>query len=167
MKRTKNLGNIIKILPEFKTALLANANLRKMLFYSSTDALSKNAPSIEDVSELITFQPLAESGIKNFGKHTYIVIDIDLIDLEIDDDSSILTNVDIAAITQFDTWLLDDNKIRLLEICNEIITAIDGIKFSSSGAADIWEVRRVTINEQSNSYVCRVIVGDDTTKEGF
>lgn len=157
----------MRILAEFQTALLNKPNLRKMLFYDSPDALKKEAPAIEDVKNLVTLRPLAESAIADFGKHTYIVIDIDLIDLDIDDDSQILANVDIAAITQFDTWSLSQNKIRVLEICNEIISAIDGKKFSASGAADVWEIRRVTINKQSNSYVCRVIIGDDISKEGF
>lgn len=103
MKRTKDLTNIMRILAEFQTALLNKPNLRKMLFYDSPDALKKEAPAIEDVKNLVTLRPLAESAIADFGKHTYIVIDIDLIDLDIDDDSQILANVDIAAITQFDT----------------------------------------------------------------
>ena len=74
-----------------------------MLFYESTDALSRSVPTIDDVSDLIVLSPLAESGIRAFGKHTYIVIDIDLIDVEISDDNAISTNIDIAVISQFDT----------------------------------------------------------------
>ena len=103
MKRSKDLTKILKILPEFKTALLADEDLRKMLAYESTDALSKDAPTIASVSDLIVLRPLAESGIRDFGKHTYIVIDIDLIDLDISDDNAITANVDIAVISQFDT----------------------------------------------------------------
>ena len=90
-------------MPEFKTALLADENLRKMLAYESTDALSKDAPTIAKCFRFIVLRPLAESGIKDFGKHTYIVIDIDLIDLDISDDNAITANVDIAVISQFDT----------------------------------------------------------------
>ena len=167
MRRTKDLTKILKILPEFKTALLANEDLRKMLFYESPDALSKTAPTVANVTDLIVLRPLAESGIKDFGKHTYIVIDIDLIDLDISDDNAIVTNVDIAVISQFDTWVLDGDKIRVLEICNRVLNAIDSKKFTQSGEADVWEIRRVTINKQSTSYVCRVLISDDAAKVGF
>jgi hypothetical protein len=167
MKRSKDLTKILKILPEFKTALLADEKLRKMLAYESTDALSKDAPTIASVSDFIILRPLAESGIRNFGKHTYIIIDIDLIDLDTSDDNAITASIDIAVISQFDTWVLDEDKVRVLEICNRVVNAIDSKKFTMSGEADVWEIRRVTIDKQSTSYVCRVLVSDDAAKVGF
>ena len=72
MKRSNELTKILKILPAFKTALRADENLRKLLAYESTDDLSKDAPPIASVSDLIVLRPLAESGIRDFGKHTYL-----------------------------------------------------------------------------------------------
>ena len=113
----KDLSNFGKLFSEFKTAILSDVDIRKMLYYDSPDALSREAPSIETVSSYIFNAPLVESGIEDFNRNTYIMIDLPSVDMDFEDGNhTLLPPFMVTAITNYAHWELDNNKLRLIEL---------------------------------------------------
>lgn len=166
----KDLSNFGKLFSEFKTAILSDVDIRKMLYYDSPDALSREAPSIETVSSYIFNAPLVESGIEDFGRNTYIMIDLARIDTDTEDEDpskDIIAVFAITPVTTFTNWMLDDNKIRILEMTTRIINKIDNHKFSPSGKAYIPNIERTIISKQLFGYYIRVVITDNQVQEEF
>jgi len=63
--------------------------------------------------------------------------------------------------------MLDDNKIRILEMTTRIINKIDNHKFSPSGKAYIPNIERTIISKQLFGYYIRVVITDNQVQEEF
>lgn len=98
----KTVNKVGLFINEIKTAILNSEDARKLLFYDEPDALSRTAPTIAQVETNYVFTaPVLESGIKDFGRNTYVIIDVPDIDLDFEDagEKEIICNVAVTAIT--------------------------------------------------------------------
>lgn len=163
----KTLSNFNKLFVEFKTALLNDEVIRKLLFYDTPDALSRTAPTIEEVSNYIFVAPIMESGITDFGRNTYIMIDIPNIDLDDTDGSGLIGMIYITPVTNYEHWMLNDNKMRLFEIAERVLQDIDDRKFSPSGKSTVMSIERVLISKQLYGYAIKVATTDDSGKSNL
>jgi len=164
----KNLENVGKMFFELKTAILNNEDVRKLLYYDSSDALSRTAPSIDDVSGYVFNAPIMESGIEDFNRNTYIMIDLPSVDMDFEDGNhTLLPPFMVTAITNYAHWELDNNKLRLIELCDRIIKQVDNIKFSMSAKSYVLTMERVIISKQLYGYTLKIWNEDNVTKEDF
>lgn len=158
----KDLSNFDTMLGEIKTALLNDETIRKLLFYDTSDALSRIAPAISEVSDYVCLAPLTMSAILDFERNTYILINLATVNTDTEsDDSKTLIGLDqIYSITTMKHWTLNNNKTRLIELSNRIIKIIDNVKFAPSGKAYVSSVEYKPIDDQLSGYLCKVLVVD-------
>jgi hypothetical protein len=98
----KSLSNFSKLFVEYKTTLLNDETIRKLLYYDTPDALDRVAPEKEKVDGYIFTAPVMESGITDFGRNTYIMLDVPNIDTETSEsDGSIMGMIYITPVTTY------------------------------------------------------------------
>ena len=164
----KTLSNFSKLFVEYKTKLLDDEIIRKLLFYDSPDALERVAPTKDKVQDYIFVAPVMESGITDFGRNTYIMLDVPNLDLDdTDGDGSVIGMVYITPVTSYKYWMLNDNKMRLFEIAERVLKDIDDVKFSPSGKSTVMSIERVLIDKQLYGYAIKVVTTDDSKKGSF
>jgi hypothetical protein len=167
----KNLTIFTQTLAEFKLLLWNDPTIRKLLVYDTPDALSKEVPSIElDSSKYIFTCPIMESGLVDFNRKVYIMMDLKDIDVDTSSDDStkdIDASLYITPITTDECWELNDNKFRLIEICDKIVDLIDGKKFSLSSKPAILMVSREIIDKRLYGYSVRILLSNNPESADF
>ena len=79
----------------------------------------------------ISFFPPVENRIEQYGRNTFISI---LLDTALDaGDNNTRSNLVIYVSTDEEHLLLNENKNRLLEMCDKINSLLDGKKLTTSG----------------------------------
>lgn len=123
---------IEKFLYQLKERLLQNKNIRKMLFYTSPDALSLEDIAPESAAEFITLTPIIEDkqGIAESYRNVFIAIYMgDMIPQDTENDITFK----IAVYSNKENYEMNDKKIRPISIMKEIFNEINSIKFAFSG----------------------------------
>lgn len=164
----KDIQNISDDLFNIRTTLLNDEDIRKLLFYDSKNALSLPAPSksdliVESDTELgyITLFPIMEKGVLSYDRNTFIQITLPAVDIDVDkDDQNMFAGVLITAITDFKHYMLNDNKIRLLEIINRVIKLLDGKKLKSAGKLEAIKVEEVIFDNYVYGYSLKLVFSD-------
>lgn len=174
---TKNLVTTEKVMFEVKDILLNSPKLRRLVYFDSPDALTKaTAPTRVEVefledgttnAEYITLFPFLQTGITEYGRNTYIMISLPSVDLDTSEDGNIYPAIFITAVTNLEHYLLSDSKLRLLQICDEIIKLIDNHKFSFATKAEVIKMEEVLFDNQIYGYMLKVFCSDITKKEKF
>lgn len=140
----------IKTLPlEMALTLASNSKIQKLLYIDTPSALEEELTnSIDLIAEgYIRTEVYSESGIQNYTKNTLLVISIDSIVL-----STTSVSGEILIVTADETSLLENNKSRLLELADEIITSLDLQKFSGAGELRISSIRNITLSQFKTGY---------------
>ena len=117
---------------QLKDRLLQKPKIRKLLYYTSSDALDLEDVSIEKAQDMITLTPIIEDeqGIAESYRNVFIAIYMgDLIPGDTDNDITFR----IAAYANKDNYELDNNRIRPLLLMDEIFKEISNVKFEFSG----------------------------------
>lgn len=154
--------NIQKTQYEIKSALLNNADIRKLLYYDQPDALSLEAPTIEQVKEHITFFPINEMGIQNYDKNTLLSITCARIDTSVneEDNGSLYVGYLITVVTTKNVWELSDYKIRLIELASLIRETLDGKKFSLPLPLEVLIIDDMILDGSRAGYIIKLDSGD-------
>ena len=154
---------------ELKNAILDSENARKLLFYDDPDALTRIVPSVEQVKDYIFTAPILESGIKDFERNTYVIIDVAQMDLDFEEvgQKEVIYNVAITAITDLKHWELQEKKLRLFELCDAIIKSVDNQQMSMTEKVYIFKAERVIIDSQLYGYVMKITISDNVAKASF
>lgn len=118
-----------KALSLIKSELLSDKDIRKLLYYSTSDALSKEAPSISDVeNKIITGNYVDRT--KDEGKSAFILVFSPGWNTE--GNVSDIT-FQIGAYTWPDNNDLDFNRLRHLAFLHRIETVLEGKKLDFAG----------------------------------
>lgn len=172
----KDILNIQTTMFEIKAALLNNGDIRKLLYYDIPEALEADVtPSINDLTKdannkdlhYITLFPIMEKGIVEYGRNTYIMITLPLIDLDTDEDNNIYPGITVTAITDSEHYMLSNDRLRLLEICNRVIKILDNQKFTVAGKLEVIQLKEIVFNEQIYGYTLKVFSSDMGKGVGF
>jgi hypothetical protein len=140
------LQNIESVLYEIKNTLLDSEDLRKLLFYDTSDALSRSTPLISEVENYILLKPVvvlneeSSNGITTF-------ISIGLLESELYDNSS-QSLIKISIATNRRIWELDDLKIRPISIAKEVKQRVHNKKFSSASPIQLSSLKEVYFNSE-------------------
>lgn len=161
----KIFNNIQKTMFEMKAALLNNENIRKLLVYDQKNALSQQAPTIDDASEHITFFPISEMGIKNYTQNTLINISCRLLDNDTEtDQGSIYVGFILTMISTKQVWELENYKLRLIELGAEIQETLNNHKFSLPLPLVVLQLEDVVFDADRAGYIIK-IDSEDLQKE--
>lgn len=166
--KEKDISNLQKNMFAVKNILLNDEDIRKLLYYDTKNALELEAPSKEDLevetdTELgyITLFPIMEKGIVEYNRNTFIQITVPTLDVDIDDnDGNLFFGMLITVVTDFKHYMLDNQKIRLLEIVNRVINDIDNQKLNSAGKLEVLKVDEIIFDNYVYGYGIKVMFTD-------
>jgi hypothetical protein len=163
----KDISRIERTIPELRNLLLQNEDIRKLLVYDTSDALTLEAPTIETAKEYISLYPVIEQGIITTDRNTAIALDLTAVDTDFEEgDSAILATIIISVLCTDKVLLLDNNKFRHWEVARLIINDVDEFKGSASGKFTVTGGDRF-INKHYYGVAVKILVSDDATETEF
>lgn len=140
-----------KIFYQIKNTLLNSADLKKLVFYNTSDALSRAEPTYNEAEKSIYIKPIIyvyddspEYGISSF-------ISIGLIESMVLD-GSILASLKISVACDRQIWELEDDRVRPLAILSEISNALNEAKFEAASKLVLRGVKEVYFNNELVGY---------------
>lgn len=147
----KIFDNVQKAIFEIRSAIKSNEDIRKMLFIDTADALEQEAPTIESIEPYIVVSAVFDITVPPFDKNTIMTI---VLHKALYDSESTLLNgmIKINILTQSELWELNNNKIRPLEISNNIIKLLDNRKVSASHKLYFSNIEIAILNENVSGY---------------
>ncbi len=118
---------------EIKSKIRSNSDIRKLIFYDTTDALALTEPTAAQADPKIRVTAVFDITEPPYDHNTFITIVATKI--QADPEEQIFNSfIRINIITQAQLWELDGDKIRPLEIASNIITMLENYK-TTSGAS--------------------------------
>lgn len=156
----KTLKNIKKTLMEIAQTLAQNDNIVKLLYNDEPTALTDPKPDVT-LNKLIEEHYICvcaptESGIKNQWKNTFLTVLLDSCYFGTQDDNTSVT-YKIYVSTDEQHIQLNDNKHRLLELADEVISTLDGFKLSTAGKIEVKNFVHTMLSEFRFAYA--IIIG--------
>ena len=143
--------NFESIFYQIKNTLLNSADLKRLVFYNTKDALTRAEPTYADAEKNIYIKPIIyvyddspEFGISSF-------ISIGLVEADIFD-GLIRSSIKISVACDRAVWELNDNRVRPLAILSAIGNSLDNTKFSTAGKLYLRVVKEVYFNNDLVGY---------------
>lgn len=148
---------------EIAQVLASNQKIVSLLYNDSEFALTTPVPTIP-IGELINndyigFYPATESGIKNIERNSFIIINLEDFSLQATDNNTTASGA-IYITTDKSHCLLAENKLRLLELADEIDSTLDGQKLSSAGQIRLTSVNYVVFSDFRSGYRINFRIND-------
>ena len=163
------LRNLKKVPMEIASLLAANENVVRLIYDDSSSALSTPKDFNIGVRDLITsnyigFYPATESGIKDIERNTFIIINLEDINLQNADNNTSASGA-IYITTDRSHCLLDNNKLRLLELSDEIESVLENEKLSSAGKIYLTSINYVVFSDFRSGYRINFRINDQETRK--
>ena len=163
-----NLINVKKAPLEIATILAQDGTIKKLLLIDSKDALSQEVPD-KDLNYMlqehyISMEPPVENRIEQYDRNTFVSILVDTVVPA--SDGNMRTNFVLYASTNMDHQMLDDNKNRLLELCDKIVKILQDKKLSSSGQITFGSMSHLMLSEFHSAYRLAFSMIDQQKKVG-
>lgn len=164
----KTLKHIKKSVMEIAQLLAQNNNIVKLLYNDKADALAEAKPDVS-LNTLIQDHYICicapvESGIKETWKNTFLTILLDTGYFSRQDDNT-STTIKIYVTTDEQHLQLENNKNRLFELMDEVITTLDGKKLSSAGKINVNSFAHTMLSEFRFAYIISIGFTDQVTKD--
>ena len=141
----KQLGKIKELPFEIAIKLSQNARLQQLLVDDSNqyivDDVNDTNTELIDVNELlrdeyISFSPVVDNNITNSTRNTFLIINLDEIDFVSSEDNMAVSGT-IFIGTDKQHAVLNNNRLRLVEMTDEILKSLHGEKLSVAGQIDL------------------------------
>lgn len=150
------LKNLKKAPMEIATLLAADDTVIQLVYNDNQSALSSPKEikiNIQDLinSNYIGFYPATESGIKDIDRNTFIIINLEDINLQ-QADNNVSASGAVYITTDKSHCLLDNNKLRLLELADAIEGCLEGQKLSSAGKILLSSINYVVFSDFRSGY---------------
>lgn len=152
----KELGKI-KMLPcEIVKILANNIRLQKLLISDSQELPTDDEFEIKNWDQLIeedymSICPVIDDNITNNLRNSFLITHIEDIDTYGIEDNLEISGVIWVGTNKEHVWL-KGNKLRLLEMVDEVIQSLDGQKCSVAGKITIIRASSVTYSKSSFGY---------------
>lgn len=151
----KTLGKITTLPCEIIQLLATNERLQKLLLIDTNDINVADfekwhwAKLIE--SDYMSIAPIVDGNITNNSRNTFLIVHLDDIDsYGWEDNIEISGSVFIG--TNLEHVWLQGNKLRLLEMIDEIMKTLDNYKFSVAGKMTVYRASSVVYANKSFGY---------------
>lgn len=163
------LKNFKKCPMEIANILASNDTIVRLLYDDEPSVLVNRKSLNLSMQELIEqnyigFYPATESGITNIERNTFVIINIEDFSLH-DTDGNHRASGAIYITTDKAHCLLSNNKLRLLELVDEVDTALDGQKLSSAGKISITSVNYVVFSDFRCGYRINFRLHDQSNRK--
>lgn len=158
--------NFEKIFYQIKTTLLNSADLKKLVFYNTADALTRAEPTIAEASQTIYIKPViyVYDDSPEYGISSFISIGlIESIILE----GSIRASIKVSVACDRQVWEITDPndssklRVRPLAILSEIANVLDGAKFESAGKLYLRVIKEVYFNNDLVGYTALFDINEE------
>ena len=149
------LKNLKKAPIEIASLLAANKKVVQLIKDDSPSALTQPKEQQNTVQELINsnyigFYPATESGINEIDRNTFIIINME--DFGLQNSDSVSASGTVYITTDKAHSLLDENRLRLLELADTIEGCLDGAKLSSAGVVQVSSINYVVFSDFRSGY---------------
>ena len=149
------LKNLKKAPIEIASLLAANKKVVQLIKDDSPSALTQPKEQENTVQELISsnyigFYPATESGINEIDRNTFIIINME--DFGLQNSDSVSASGTVYITTDKAHSLLDENRLRLLELADTIEGCLDGAKLSSAGVVQVSSINYVVFSDFRSGY---------------
>lgn len=163
------LKNIKKIPFEIASILASNEDVVKLIYDDDSSVLLKKNKINISMEELIQknyigFYPATETGINSIDRNTFIIINLEDINLQ-NTDININTSGAIYITTDKAHCLLNNNKLRLLELADVIEGVLENQKLSSAGKIILTSVNYVVFSDFRSGYRINFRCSDQQTRK--
>lgn len=112
---------------EIKGIIRSNENIRKLVFYDSADALSLSTPSAAQADPKIRVTAVFDITEPPYDHNTFVTVVATKIQAN-PEEQYFNSVIRINIITQAQLWELDNDKVRPLEIANNIVSSLENYK---------------------------------------
>lgn len=170
------LTNIKKIPYELASILARDPIVCALILNDTVDALDDlDLTHIEGIdadtniadylidNHYITLAAPTDTAIRNFDRNTFIIINLDTIAVHSEDDN-ISVDGSIYLVTDDEHRFLSLNRIRLLELADQINDLLDNRKISSAGTCKISNLDMVIFSEFKTGYQIAFNIKDLSNK---
>lgn len=144
-------SNFEKIFYQIKNTLLNSADLKKLVFYNTADALSRAEPLYTEAEPSIYIKPIiyVHDDSPEYGISSFISIGmIESIIL----DGSIRSSIKVSIACDRQIWQLNNDKVRPLAILSEIANSLNNMKFEAAGRMILRVVKEIYFNNDLVGY---------------
>lgn len=147
---------------------LAQDNKVVNLIFNDNKTALVDSDVVVSISELIEknyigFYPATESGINLIDRNTFIIINMEDINLQADDNNIRATGA-IYVTTDKDHCLLENNSLRLLELVDAIESCLEGEKISAAGKIQLSSVNYVVFSDFRSGYRINFRINDQQSR---
>ena len=161
------LETIKKIPMEIVVLLASNLKLQQLLVSSNNDPSSwTNTYDINTLlnQEYISITPVVDQNISTNNKNAFAIVNLDEIDFS-RQDNNILASGTIFIGTDKQHAVLKNNKLRLLEMIDEIFQTLDRKKLSTSGEIDLQYATFISYSEYVFGYKITFTVTEQESRK--
>ena len=149
--------------------LIASNPIIINLIYNDSSSALTDENIVVDFNSLVTdgyinFYPATDAGIRDIQRNTFIVINLEDFNLNATDSNTTATGA-IYITTDKAHSLLDNNKLRLLELADEIETTLADQKLASAGQIKMMSMTYVVFSEFRSGYRISFRLADQQTRK--
>lgn len=166
MDRKLIIQNMERNMFIIKNKLLENVNLRKLLFYSTPDALEKTETSVESVNKQIDLTSVVHYGTdpKN-PVNSFITVDLDQSDFA--DFQEAIHELSVNLFCNQSTLLMNNNRLRHFALAQEIVNSLGGTMLLSAGKMVLTNMELKILNEDYVGFQLDFMAIDSTEVDNF
>lgn len=155
----EKLANLKKAITEI-AILLSQDTILKCLIVNDNITQPIPEKDLNDLlsEEYISIYPPVENGIKKIDRHTFLIIIMDSISIANSETSR--ANISIYVTTDSEHIWWANNKNRLLELCDRVVSVLDEVKLSSAGQINVTSINHVMLSEFRAGYRINLNITD-------
>ena len=154
---------------EIASTLASNETIIRLIYDDEPSVLLNPKTISLSTEELINqnyigFYPATETGINSIDRNTFIIINLEDFNLQNTDSNTGCTGA-IYITTDKAHCLLSNNKLRLLELIDEIETTLENKKLSAAGKIQLTSVNYVVFSDFRCGYRINFRIYDQSNRK--
>ena len=154
---------------EIASTLASNETIVRLIYDDEPSVLLNTQTISLSTEELINknyigFYPATETGINSIDRNTFIIINLEDFNLQNTDSNTGCTGA-IYITTDKAHCILSNNKLRLLELIDEIETTLENKKLSAAGKIQLTSVNYVVFSDFRCGYRINFRISDQSNRK--
>ena len=154
---------------EIASTLASNETIVRLIYDDEPSVLLNPKTISLSIEELINqnyigFYPATETGINSIDRNTFIIINLEDFNLQNTNSNTGCTGA-IYITTDKAHCLLSNNKLRLLELIDEIETTLENKKLSAAGKIQLTSVTYVVFSDFRSGYRINFRISDQLNRK--
>ena len=149
-----------------KSKLLESAELRKLLFHTTPDALDLAEPVKDDVKNRIDLTSIIDYQLENTNSvANFVLVELSSMDLSNGDFAG--HNIMVSAFSKHSNVSLNGNRMRHFAIAQEIYSILTELSIGALGKLELLEMELKTIDSGYVGYQMSFLAIDTTEVDNF